>query len=241
MPTEHLYLDDGDVFAADARVLAVQAEALACDRTCFYPGGGGQPPDQGVIDVDGMGSIPIVSVRAEDDGTVWHVGGAPVSPEAVGRAARLSIDRARRLMLTRYHTVLHVLNTTALRTYAGWITGVQIGVDYSRIDFTLEDFSAAVVADLQARVNAVLAEDHALAASYIPEAEFRARDDLRRTLIAEPPIVEGRVRIVTIAGFDAQACGGTHVHSTRDVGQLSIFRTENKGRRNKRLYLRLTP
>jgi misacylated tRNA(Ala) deacylase len=169
------------------------------------------------------------------------VAGAPIVPHAVGRAARLSIDRARRLVLARYHTVLHVLNTTALRTCGGWITGVQIGVDYSRIDFTLEEFSPAVVADLQARVNAVLAEDHALAASYLSEAEFRARDDLRRTLIAEPPIVDGRVRIVTIAGFDAQACGGTHVHSTRDVGQLSIFRTENKGRRNKRLYLRLTP
>lgn len=241
MPTERLYLDDGDMFTAAARVTAVQAEALACDRTCFYPGGGGQPPDQGVIDVEGVGSIPIVSVRAEDDGTVWHVAGAPISREAAGRTAQLSIDRARRVVLTRYHTVLHVLNTTALRTYGGWITGVQIGMNYSRIDFTLEDFSAAVVADLEARVNIVLAEDHALTASYLSEAEFRARDDLRRTLIAEPPIADGRVRIVTIAGFDAQACGGTHVHSTRDVGHLTIFRTENKGRRNKRLYLRLTP
>ena len=241
MPTERLYLDDGDVFTADARVMAVRADALACDRTCFYPGGGGQPPDQGVIDIDGVGSIPIASVSAEADGIVWHVAGAPIPPEAAGRAARLAIDRTRRLTLTRYHTVLHVLNTTALRTYGGWITGVQIGMDYSRIDFTLEDFSPAVVADLETRVNAVLVEDHTLVASYISETEFRARDDLRRTLIAEPPVIDGRVRIVTITSFDAQACGGTHVHSTRDVGHLTIFRTENKGRRNKRLYLRLTP
>jgi misacylated tRNA(Ala) deacylase len=229
MPTERLYLDDGDVFTADGRVLAVRADALACDRTCFYPGGGGQPPDHGVIDVEGVGSIPIVSVRAEDDGTVWHVAGAPIVPHAVGRAARLSIDRARRLVLARYHTVLHVLNTTALRTCGGWITGVQIGVDYSRIDFKLEGMSPAICAALEAKVNAVLAGDHALRSYSIPEAEFRARGDLLRTLEAQPPVVGGRVRVVEIEGFDAQACGGTHVRST----------AENKGRINKRLYVRL--
>jgi misacylated tRNA(Ala) deacylase len=240
-PTTRLYLDDDHAFEAEATIVAVTAEALACDRTCFYPGGGGQPPDQGTITPAGAAPVEIVSARADADGVVWHAGGAALGPDLVGQPAHLSIDRERRLALTRHHTVLHVLNTTALRDYGGWITGVQIGVDHSRIDFKLEGFSPAVAAELEARVNTVLAEDRALTSYYVDEAEFRARDDLRRTLVAEPPVVDGRVRVVAIAGFDAQACGGTHVRRTSEVGRLLIIRTENKGKINKRLYIRLTP
>jgi misacylated tRNA(Ala) deacylase len=131
------------------------------------------------------------------------------------------------------------LNTLALRDYRGWITGVQIGVDYSRIDFKLENFSAALCLELEKKVNLVLEEDHALRSYSIPEEEFRKREDLLRTLEVKPPISHGQVRVEEIEGFDAQACGGTHVHTTAEVGRFSIFRTENKGRINKRLYVRL--
>jgi misacylated tRNA(Ala) deacylase len=238
-PTTRLYLDDDHCFQADATVVAVTRDSLACDRTCFYPGGGGQPPDQGTVRLEHGDVLEIVSAHADPDGVVWHVSAAGLSPALVGQRARLSLDRERRLVLARYHTVLHVLNTMALRDYGGWITGVQIGVDYSRIDFKLEGLSAAMCAELEAKVNAVLAADRALTSRYIPEAEFRARDDLLRTLEATPPVVNSRVRVVEIAGFDAQACGGTHVSRTSQVGRLSIFRTENKGKINKRLYVRL--
>ena len=139
----------------------------------------------------------------------------------------------------RYHTVLHILNTIALRDYGGWITGVQIAAEYSRIDFKLESFSAAMCAELEKKVNEVLEENHALKSYYVPEEEFRRRDDLLRTLEAKPPISGGRVRVVEVQGFDSQACGGTHVRTTSEVGRFSIFRTENKGKINKRLYVRL--
>lgn len=139
----------------------------------------------------------------------------------------------------RYHTVLHVLNTIALRDYNGWITGVQINEDYSRIDFKLENFTPALAAELEAKVNAVLEENHSLKAYYISEEEFRQRDDLLRTLDAKPPIKNGQVRVVAIEGFDAQACGGTHVHSTRGVGRFLIYKIDNKGKKNKRFYVRL--
>ena len=139
----------------------------------------------------------------------------------------------------RYHTVLHVLNTVALRDYGGWITGVQIGADYSRIDFKIEGFSAAMCSELEQKVNAVLNENHAVKSYFIPEEEFRKRDDLLRTLEVKPPVSHGRVRVVEIQGFDAQACGGTHVSTTSEVGRFSVFRTENKGKINKRLYVRL--
>jgi misacylated tRNA(Ala) deacylase len=239
--TTRLYLIDDHCVEAEATVVAVAAGALACDRTCFYRGGGGQPPDQGSMVLAGGTIVEIVSAHADPDGVVWHVGAVGLSPDLRGHTVRLRVDAARRQALTRHHTVLHVLNTVALREHGGWITGVQIGVAYSRIDLTLARLTPAICAALEARVNEVLAADRALRAYTITEAEFRARGDLRRTREAEPPVVDGRVRVVEIEGFDAQACGGTHVRATGEVGRLSIFRTENKGRLNKRLYVRLSP
>ena len=217
----------------------MREHALAFDRTCFYPGGGGQPADDGTARVADGEPFEIVSARVDPDEIVWHVTRSPAPSSLVGRPAKLYVNKERRLALTRYHTVLHVLNTIALRDYGGWITGVQIGVDRSRIDFKLDSLSAAMCAELEGKVNAVLAGNHALKAYYLSEEEFRRRDDLLRTLEARPPVSDGRVRVVEIQGFDAQACGGTHVGSTSEVGRFAIVRTENKGRINKRLYVRL--
>jgi len=220
-------------------VVGVNDRALAFDRTCFYPGGGGQPSDDGTVRVVGGETLEIVSAHADTDEVVWHLTRSELSPALVGRTATLAVNRARRVALTRHHTVLHVLNTIALRDYGGWITGVQIGVEQSRIDFKLDGLSAALCAELERKVNAVLAGHHAVKAYYLPEDELRARGDLLRTLDARPPVHDGRVRVVEIEGFDAQACGGTHVATTSDVGRFAIVRTENKGKLNKRLYVRL--
>jgi misacylated tRNA(Ala) deacylase len=220
-------------------VVAVNERALAFDRTCFYPGGGGQPSDDGTVRVGDGETLAIVSARAGADEIVWHLTPSVLSPDLVGRPATLTVNAPKRLALTRHHTVLHVLNTIALRDYGGWITGVQIGVDQSRIDFKLDRLSAALCAELEAKVNAVLANAHTIKTYSVSEAEFRTRGDLLRTLEAQPPVSNGRVRVVEIEGFDAQACGGTHVGTTSEVGRFAIVRTENKGRINKRLYVRL--
>jgi len=238
-PTTRLYLNDDHCFETDAIVVAARDNGVAFDRTCFYPGGGGQPPDTGVIRLDSGALVRIESVGADADDVIWHTLASALPTDVVGQTAHISVDRDRRLALTRYHTVLHVLNTIARRDYDGWITGVQIGQDYSRIDFKLEGFSAALCAELETKVNTVLAGNQALKSYYIPEEEFRRREDLLRTLEVRPPVSQGRVRVVEIQGFDAQACGGTHVDRTGDVGHFSIFRTENKGKINKRLYVRL--
>ena len=237
--TIRLYLHDDHCFEADAHVVAVHDNAVAFDRTCFYPGGGGQPPDEGAVILESGEVLEILSAHAGPEEIVWHVAGAALPCGIVGQAARLTLNRERRRVLTRYHTVLHVLNTVSLKDYQGWITGVQIGTDYSRIDFKLEGFSAALCAELENKVNAVLDANRALRAYYVTEEEFRGRADLLRTLEVTPPVVNGQVRVVEIQGFDAQACGGTHAGTTTEVGRFSIFRTENKGRINKRLYVRL--
>jgi misacylated tRNA(Ala) deacylase len=240
-PTKRLYLQDSHCFESDARIVAVREDSVAFDQSCFFPGGGGQPADEGSVRLASGELLAIVSVQAEPDDVVWHISASRPLPAILGQPARLIVNRERRLSLMRYHTVLHVLNTIALRDYGGWITGVQIAADYSRIDFKLEGFSAALCAELERKVNAVLEGDHAVTSYYLPEEEFRKRDDLLRTLEAKPPVSQGQVRVVEIQGFDAQACGGTHVNATSEVGRFTIFRTENKGKLNKRLYVRLDP
>jgi misacylated tRNA(Ala) deacylase len=185
LPTERLYLQD-DSCDAEATVVAVRDDALAFDRTCFYPGGGGQPPDDGRVHPDGGAVLEILAARADPDDVIWHIAASPLPPDLVGRHATLAVNRARRLALTRHHTVLHVLNTIALRDYGAWITGVQIGTDYSRIDFKLEGFSAALCTELEDKVNAVLQAGRALRAFDLPEEEFRRRTDLLRTLEVRP-------------------------------------------------------
>jgi misacylated tRNA(Ala) deacylase len=239
--SERLYLQDSYCFEAEAVVNAVSPDSLAFDRTCFYPGGGGQPADEGHARLESGQVLEIVSAHADGDEIIWHTCRTSPPPASLGQSVRLVLNKDRRMALMRYHTVLHILNTIALHDYQGWITGVQIGVDYSRIDFKLENFSAAVCVELEQKVNAIIAGNLTIKSYAIPEDEFHRRGDLLRTLEVKPPISHGQVRVVEIEGFDAQACGGTHVHSTCEAGKFSIFRTENKGRINKRLYVRLEP
>jgi misacylated tRNA(Ala) deacylase len=238
-PTTRLYLQDDHCFETEATVLAIDENRIAFDQTCFHPGGGGQPPDEGILTWQDGQTCEISSIQADSDEVLWHIGREHVGANHLGEMAKLAVNQVKRLALMRYHTVLHVLNTITLRDYNGWITGVQINEGYARIDFKLENFTSALAVELEEKVNAVLRQDHPLKAYYISEAEFHQRTDLLRTLDVKPPIVHGRVRVVEIEGFDAQACGGTHVHSTREVGRFSIYRTDNRGRNNKRFYVRL--
>jgi misacylated tRNA(Ala) deacylase len=237
--TERLYLLDSYCFEAQAVVSAVRPGGLAFDRTCFYPGGGGQPADEGLARLESGQVLEITSAQVEAEEIIWHASHIPPGMNILGQSVQLSLNKDRRLARMRYHTVLHILNTIALRDYQGWITGVQIGVEYSRIDFKWENFSPALCAELEQKVNAIIAGNHMIKSYAISEDEFRRRTDLLRTLEVKPPISHGQVRVVEIEGFDAQACGGTHVHSSSEAGHFSIFRTETKGRINKRLYVRL--
>lgn len=237
--TDRLYWHDDHCFESDAIVLALQESAIAFDRTCFYPGGGGQPADEGHVDLASGVRIPITSVAADSHQVIWHTTTAALTPDLLGQSVRLQLNGQRRTALMRHHTVLHVLNTVALRDYNAWITGAQIGTEYSRIDFKVEGFSAALAEEMQQKVNDVLAGNRKLKSFYLEEDEFHQRPDLLRTLEVKPPVIDGRVRVVEIEGFDAQACGGTHVEHTGEVGRFSIYKTENKGRINKRLYVRL--
>jgi misacylated tRNA(Ala) deacylase len=234
MPAK-LYLDDPYLREFDADVLASSDGWCTLSRTAFYPGGGGQPADRGQLSAGGE-ALPVTEVREDEAGEVWHRIASELPP---GTRVRGELDWPFRYALMRAHALMHVVNTVARDRFGGVITGVQLGPDRSRIDFKLAGFAREQIPELEERVNEVLARDLPVSSSTISEDEFRRRPELVRTLDVKPPVVEGRVRVVEIVGFDAQACGGTHVHATGEVGRARVLKFDNKGKENKRFYWEL--
>ena len=235
--TVRLYLQDPYRREFDAQVVASADGWCALSQTAFYPGGGGQPSDRGQLTLK-TGIVAVSAIREDEAGRIWHqVGRDPAAGEAVHGA----IDWPFRYALMRHHGLMHVVNAVAFRQFGGVITGVQIGPDRSRIDFRLGGFSRERIPDFEGRVNEVIGRGLAVTSSVIGEDEYRRRPELVRTLNVLPPVVDGRVRIVEIEGFDAQACGGTHVHSTGEIGPARVGRFDNKGKDNKRFYWGLAP
>jgi misacylated tRNA(Ala) deacylase len=227
-----LYLEDPYRREFDAAVLESVDGWCTLSRTAFYPGGGGQPHDRGHLLLQGR-VVQVSAIREDSAGRLWHHVGCDPAP---GEAVQGTIDWPYRHALMRHHGLMHVVNTVARQLFGGVITGVQIGPDRSRIDFKVAGFSREQGPDFERGVNEVLDRCLPVTSSVISEDEFRRRPELIRTLNVLPPVVEGKVRIVEIQGFDTQACGGTHVHSTSEIGRARIGRFDNKGKDNKRFY-----
>jgi misacylated tRNA(Ala) deacylase len=230
--TRRRYLDEEYLDSCEAEVLASDNGWLQLSETVAYPGGGGQPADRATIEV--AGEVHSVSnLRVDESGAVWVLAGIGVP---VGRVVTCRIDWSFRYALMQHHALMHIVNTVASRSYLGQQTGTQLGPDRSRIDFRFPEFDRACLPTFEDSVNEVIARDLSIVSAVITETEFRARPELVRTRNVMPPIVDGRVRIVEIEGFEAQACGGTHVRSTGAIGTARIDGYDNKGRENKRIY-----
>jgi misacylated tRNA(Ala) deacylase len=234
--TARLYWEDAYRSEFAATVLDCSDGWCALSATAFYPGGGGQPADTGVLQT-ASDEGAVTAVRSAE-GLVWHHTALPL---ATGDRVTGRLDWPRRYQLMKYHTLLHVVNTVMLDSHGARITGADIGVAQARIDFDVEAPLREASAAVEAAVNAVIARSLALEAAFVPEAELTRNPRLIRTLEVAPPVENGQVRTLQIAGFDTQACGGTHVHNTSELGPCRIVRIDNKGRRNKRLYVVLEP
>lgn len=236
MATEELFRDDAYLRACAATVTATGAGFVELDRTVFYPEAGGQPGDVGVLrGADGR-VIEIVGTRkGAAPGTIEHLlaEGAPALP--AGTAVVAEIDWPRRHRLMRMHSALHLL----CRAVDGVVTGGAVGDGRGRLDFDIPEPVLDKEA-IAAQLNAWVADDRPIRARWIDEAELEARPELVRTLSVRPPAGQGRVRLVEIEGLDLQACGGTHVRSTGEIGRLRVERIEKKGRQNRRVAIAFT-
>lgn len=235
--TDPLYHQDSYIRAFEARVVGVDGAAVALDRTAFFPGGGGQLADQGALVWDGR-RLPLAAL-SKRDGVVWHGLEADAAIPPLGAIVTGELDWDSRYRMMRTHTALHMLCGIIFRDFGAQVTGGQMYPDRARMDFALEVPAPDLVRDIEARVNAAVETDHPVKVYDLPRAEAFAIPDLIRTKINLLPPGITRVRIVEIVGLDLQADGGTHVHSTREVRGIRVLKTENKGKRNKRIEIAL--
>ncbi len=233
--TEELFRADAYARACEAVVLAADGRGIVLDRTVFYPLGGGQPGDSGVVRLAGGGSIEITDCfKDRDTGEHIHVAAEGAALPEIGAAVTAEIDWRRRHRMMRMHTALHLLCAVV----EGGVTGGSIGPDKSRLDFDLPD-TALDKAHIEAELNRLVDENFAVAVSSLTDAELDANPDLVRTMSVKPPSGAGHVRIIDIAGTDVQPCGGTHVAATGEIGRLRVGKIENKGAHNRRINIHL--
>ncbi|MGY1858339.1 alanyl-tRNA editing protein [Modestobacter sp. SYSU DS0290] len=235
--THRLDLADATVREWDATVLSADPEqGIVLDRSAFYPGGGGQPPDHGVLLWGGV-RTRIAGTRTGDELYLLPADGDPVPP--VGTAVRGALDDERRTALMRTHSGLHVLSGVVFRDFGALVTGGTMEPLTARMDFDLPEVPADFKDRVAEAVNAELAADRPIEVRTLPRAEAFAIPDVIRTATnLVPPEIE-EVRIVDIVGLDTQADGGTHVASTAMVGRVEVVKVENKGRGFRRLRLRV--
>ena len=236
--TELLFLNDAYVSEFEATVTEVTDGGAVLDRTAFYIGGGGQPCDVGALTDPASGVEYRVSKVARAGGAIVHtIDGA--EPPAVGAALRGAIDWERRYLLMRTHTALHVLCGVVWRDYRALVTGGDMQPGRARMDFELESMSVDFAEEVEARINAEVAEARDIGVDFMSRPEADAHPDLIRTKINLLPAAIAEVRTIDIRGLDLQADGGTHVHNTREVGRINVVGHESKGRINKRLRIAL--
>jgi misacylated tRNA(Ala) deacylase len=230
--THRLELDDQTLREWDAVVVESGPDGIVLDRSAFYPGGGGQPPDHGVLLWGGV-QTRIADARKGDEIYLLPLDGDPLPP--VGTTVRGAIEDSRRTALMRTHSGLHVLCGVVFRDFGSLVTGGNMEPLTARMDFNLETVPPGFKEAVEEACNAELRLDRRIVVRELPREEAFQLPDIIRTATNLVPEDVKEVRIVDIVGLDQQADGGTHVASTSQVGRISVVKVENKGKGFRRL------
>jgi misacylated tRNA(Ala) deacylase len=235
--TELLYHTDSYLREFSATVTAVDADqkAIVLDRTAFYPGGGGQPSDNGSLSA-GSQTWEITKLKKRGSDVWHHLDGEPPS---VGTSVTGRIDWDKRYKLMRIHSALHILCGVIWRDYGASVTGGNMEPGKARMDFEFERMEKELVAEIENKINTEVEAGRAIKTAILPREEAFQIPDLIRTKINLLPEGIKEVRTVEIVGLDLQADGGTHVANTAEVGRIDIVDYKSKGRINKRLVIEL--
>ena len=235
--TKALYLEDSYLKECDAVVASVnEGKYVVLDQTIFYPKGGGQPCDTGRI------------IRGNDVYNVVYVGkfSGEISHEVdrlglkVGDRVHCVLDWDRRYKLMRSHTAAHLFASLLCNGTGALVTGNQLETDKIRFDFSLEEFNPEILEKYVAETNELLKRDTRVRSFELPKEEALKIPGVVKMAEAFPPDIP-RLRIVELVDLDKQADGGTHVKNLKEVGQIKLLKTENKGKNNRRIYFTLTP
>ena len=236
--TERIYSTDAYAAETVARVVDADRErgAVLLDRTVFYPGGGGQPCDEGELRV-GDDRLR-VAAAAQDSRGVWHRLDGVLPP--AGTSVVAAVDWERRLRIMRTHTAVHALCGIVWERFHSPVTGSDMGVGTGRLDFELPSWNPELLPQLEAELNQRLAGALPVEVSFLPREEADRDPSLIRTKVSLLPPSLRSVRVIDIVGLDRQADGGTHVRNTGEVGAVRLVKSETKGRMFRRIRLALT-
>ena len=239
--TEALFREDAYLAEATASVVHVNDRGgIILDRTIFYATSGGQPGDTGLFKLPNGGNIEIAAtITGETKDEIIHVPAPDETVPKIGEQLKLDVNWQRRYRLMRMHTACHLL--TVVCPFP--ITGAAVGEDDSRVDFDIPD-AGFTKEDVTARLMELVHADHPVFTRLITDEELAANPGLVKSKNVRPPTGTGKIRLVCIgenAAVDSQPCGGTHVKSTAEVGEIHIGKIEKKGRENRRFRIRFGP
>jgi misacylated tRNA(Ala) deacylase len=235
MATELLFYQDAYLKTCEAQVVRADEAGIVLDRTIFYPTGGGQPGDTGTLRAgDGREARIADTRKGAQPGEVVHVPAPGSATLRAGDRVVAAIDWDRRHHHMRVHTSLHVLSAVI----PAGVTGGSVRYDSGRLDFDLPETSLDRL-EVESGLNRLIAGGHAVAPRWITDEELDARPELVKTMSVAPPRGLGRMRLLEIVGVDLQACGGTHVANTAEIGPVSVVKIENKGAHNRRVTIAL--
>ncbi|MHA1124134.1 MAG: alanyl-tRNA editing protein [Candidatus Heimdallarchaeota archaeon] len=239
--TELLYMTDSYIQSFESKITKISEDNLDfhLDKTAFYPGGGGQPNDEGIMKIEGQ-ICKIVKVARDKNREIYHRLEKPFETSP-GETVTCDIDWDKRYKIMRTHTALHILCGLIWHEFGAAVTGGNMSLEKARMDFNLADFSQERVKYIEKRVNEEVKKAHDVVIKILSREEAFQIPDLIRTKINLLPPQIKEVRTVEIVGLDIQADGGTHVKNTKEVGTVKIVDTINKGKENKRMIIQLTP
>lgn len=238
MNTRELYLEDSYLTSCTANVVKVEGDKVTLDQTVFYPTGGGQEHDIGVLKQEGS-IFEVYQVKKEKGEIIHYVkNAANIKPGEIDA----EIDWERRQGLMRHHTLLHVLGAVVYKKYHALCTGNKIYPERARIDFNnLHDLSEEEYQEIVNETNNIIKENHPVAIRFVSRNEAENIPGMIKTAINLLPPSVTRIRLVSIDSIDEQACGGTHVSNTGEIGEMTLLKINSKGKNNKRLEVALIP
>ena len=225
-----LYIEDPYLKEFKAEIVNININQITLDQTAFYAKSGGQPGDVGQLTIN-RNTIKIIDTIKDQENNIIHIAENNIEL-AIGEKIQGTINWDKRYKHMRMHSALHLLCSVIPLD----VTGGQIGYDKSRLDFNAQDYKIEKE-EIENNINILVKKDHEISYQWITNDELEQQPELVRTMSVKPPKINGKIRLVKISNVDLQPCGGTHVKSTAEIGEIKIVKIENKGKMNRRVNL----
>ena len=225
-----LFIEDPYLKEFNAKIININLNQITLDQTVFYARSGGQPGDVGQLTTNEM-TINIIDTIKDQENNIIHIAEHDIEIK-IGEKVLGTINWDKRYKHMRMHSALHLLCSVIPLD----VTGGQIGYDKSRLDFNAQDYKIEKE-EIENNINILVKKDHEISYQWITNDELEQQPELVRTMSVQPPKIKGKIRLVKIGNVDLQPCGGTHVKSTNEIGEIKIGKIENKGKMNRRVNL----